>query len=102
MAHTANNTKFHRSLTQRIFMVIVILVGMLFSQFANAQKPEHKIKRNKSKHHIAILSKSSRACYILYKKRTAMPKHPLLSSSKRSKSKPMAETDQPVRLASSN
>jgi len=44
-------------------MVIVILVGMLFSQFANAQKPEHKIKRNKSKHHIAILSKSRHAIF---------------------------------------
>ena len=83
-------------------MVVVILAGILHSAVANAEKPDHKVKRVKTRHHKAIHANSNKACYILYKKRTEMPKHPLVANSKRTKYKPMAETDQPARLASAN
>lgn len=102
MAHTTTTSRFNRCLSQSIVMFVVILAGILFSAVANAEKPDHKVKRSKTRHHKAIHANSNKACYILYKKRTDMPKHPLLAGLKRTKYKPMAETDQPARLVSSN
>lgn len=102
MRQTVTETTFNRSLPQRIAVIIVILAAILFSQFANAQKKEHKVKHNKTRYYSSMVSNSNKACYILYKKRMAMPKHSLLASFRRTKYKPMAETEQPIRLVSSN
>ena len=101
MAHLSNINVRHR-LTQVIVLIILILITMLFSQVAHAQWPKKMARFDKPKHRIAIHSNSGKACYILHKKRTSMPKHPLFASSRRSKIKPMAETDKPTRILSSN
>ncbi len=101
MQHISNINIRHR-LTQVIVLIILILITMLFSQVARAQWPKHKARFDKPKYRIAVHSNSAKACYILHKKRISMPKHPLFAVSKRSKSKPMAETDKPTRILSSN
>ena len=104
MENIASRINIRQRLTQIIVLVAFILAGLLFSQVAQAQSNHgHKIRLFKGKYNIAIHKNSDRSCYILHKKRTSMPKHPLIASSKRPKSnKALAETDEPARLNSSN
>ena len=106
MAHNVSNINTRHRLTQVLILVITIIVFVLASQLANAQrshKVKYTIKYTKAKHRSSIHKNSDLACYILHKKRTSIPKHPLIASSKHSNNnKSLAETDEPARLKSSN
>ena len=100
MAHAPYINTRHR-LTQIVVMILFILAGLLFSQFAQGQSLSHKIRLFKPNHNVAVHKNSDMTCYILHKKRTSPPKHQLIASSKRAKSsKPLAETDEPARVSS--
>ena len=97
MARHVSNINFRQRLAQMIVLAAIIIAGMLFSEVALAERPRHK-----KLHWNTVHNNSQKTCYLLHKKRTSIPKHPLFSTSKRAKNKPMAETDPSPRLASSN
>lgn len=97
MARHVSNINFRQRLVQLIVLVVIIIAGMLFSEVALAERPRHK-----KLHWNAVHTNSKKTCYLLHKKRTSIPKHPLFSTAKRAINKPMAETDPSPRLASSN
>jgi hypothetical protein len=102
MSHHVSNVNIRHRLTQIIVLIIVILACMLFAQFAHAQRSIHKARFDKPKYRATVYKDSDKACYILHKKRTSVPKHPLFAFAKRSKTnKPMAETE-PSKSGSAN
>ncbi|MBY0433108.1 MAG: hypothetical protein K2U26_03265 [Cyclobacteriaceae bacterium] len=102
MAHVSNINVRSR-FTQVIVLIVMILVCILYAQLANAQRPAKKSGFNNPKHRVSVHKNSDKACFILHKKRTSMPRHPLFASNnRRSRVKPMAETDAPSRIASAN
>ena len=92
MAHISNINVRHR-LTQVIVLVVLILVTMLYSQIARAEWPGRKPHFDKPKYRIAVHKNSGKVCSILHKKRMAGPRHTLFASSRRAKTKGMAETN---------
>ncbi len=103
MAHNVSHRSLRHKMVQVSILVFVIIGGMLFSKPANAQHHNligisHTIIR------LPFKSNSSKACYLLYKKRTSTQNRTVVASSRvrRLKYKPMAETDQPMRVASLN
>jgi len=74
-----------------IALFIMIIVCMTYSQIAGATPP--KSKMSKAKYRASWQSNSNKACYLLHKKRTSQQS--LSASVKRTKPKPMAETDSP-------
>jgi hypothetical protein len=83
-----------------IAIIVLLLVCILLATQTAEARPDHKIKRNKSKKHV-IHSNSHRTCYLLYKKRTYVPKQ-TFATARRNKPKPMAETDSPAKLVAAN
>jgi|GEM_PF-1264126 len=99
MAHNVSNINVRGRLTQIIVLLVVIVITLLFSQVAKAQGT---VRYDKAKYRIAVHKNSSKSCHILYKKRMSRAKHDMIASSKRStRSKAMAETEDPG-AASSN
>ncbi|MDZ4715158.1 MAG: hypothetical protein SH819_06770 [Cytophagales bacterium] len=83
----------HR-LTQIIVMIVMILACLLVSQFAHAQKSAKKIRYDQPKFKVQVHKSSHKACYVMYKKRTATPKGPVIASGRKGRiRKGMAETD---------
>ncbi|NOT76715.1 MAG: hypothetical protein HOP08_17445 [Cyclobacteriaceae bacterium] len=101
MAHQLSTVNFRQRVTQLLVLVILIIACILFSLPADAQRANRKAK---SKNHVSLFkSKSDKACYLLYKKRTSNPKRSLFASApRRAKYKPMAETDQPGRFTTAS
>ncbi|NOT73931.1 MAG: hypothetical protein HOP08_03315 [Cyclobacteriaceae bacterium] len=105
MKHTLPNTSIRARFTQVAIMAIVIIVGIMLSQPAEAQRAGRKSKSSKTIR-ISSKSNSNKACYLLYKKRTSgsSQKRSTIASARtrKPKYKPMAETDQPMGVASVN
>ncbi len=102
MAHHLANVNVRHRLTQIVIMVILILAGVLFSQVVNAQHSNQQVRLDKPKYRVKVHSSAGKVCYILFKKRTAVPHHSLLAFNRRNKQTPMAETDEPARLSRAN
>lgn len=94
MTQFVSNINVRHRLTQIIVLVLLILTTMLFSEVASARSI-HKKKFDRPKYRIAVHKNSHRTCYILFKKRTSVQKHSMLTArrSKNSSNKAMAETD---------
>lgn len=102
MAHYISPVSYKQRIAQIMVLVIFIVAGVMFTRPAeagNGPRPRHgKSAKNASVVHM----NANHTCYKLHKKRTASaPKHVLLAS-RRTKAKPMAETDAPQRLAGAN
>lgn len=91
MAHHASNINVRGRLTQIIILLVMILACMLFSILTHAQRSAKKIRFDSPKYRITVHNSSGKACHILNKKRTSIPKHPLIATSRRTK-KALAET----------
>ena len=101
MAQPLSTIHLRHRLAQLLVLIVIIIAGILFSEVAQASRPRHKNRVEKPKYWNTVHSNSNKACYLLHKKRTKMPRHPLISFSRRAKYRPMAETDPSSRLASS-
>ncbi len=102
MAQQLSNINIRQRMTQVLVLIILIIAGMLFARPADAQSVNRKLKNITTKQ-FSSKRTSNKACYLLYKKRTASHNRSVLVSAKtsrRTKYKPMAETDQPVRTSS--
>ena len=102
MAHYISPVSYKQRIAQIMVLVIFIVAGVMFTRPAeasNGPRPRHgKTAKNASVVHM----NSNHTCYKLHKKKTGpAPRHVLLAS-RRTKAKPMAETEAPTRLASSN
>lgn len=97
MAHHVSNINLRGRLTQIIVLVILILSGVLLSQFANAQVFGKKSRFDKPKYRITVHNNSSKVCSILNKKRLSKPKTAMFASNKTYSSKrnrkALAETE---------
>ncbi len=71
-----------------IVWILMFTVLLFAAPFAKAQ-PNAGLRFEKTKFRVAIHRNSHRTCYILFKKRTSIPK---LAVARRYKIKPMAET----------
>ncbi len=101
MAQNISSINIRQRMTQAMVLIIVIIAGILFSLPAEAQRGNRKMKSSITRQ-VSSKSKTNKACYVLYKKRTSSKNRPVLASSRssrKSKYKPMAETDDP-KLAS--
>jgi len=100
MANNISNINFRGRLTQLIVLLVMILAGVLWSEFAEARhKPrfeKSKYKIDKPKYRISVHNNAHKVCNILNKKRHARLQSSFFASnkgSKRSRTKAMAETD---------
>jgi hypothetical protein len=82
-------------------LLLFIVAGVMFTRPAEAAsgpRPHGRSAKNAS----VVHKNGNHICYKLHRKRAgSAPKHVLLAS-RRTKVKPMAETDAPARLVSSN
>jgi hypothetical protein len=102
----AQNISIHtgQRMTQLLVLIILIITTLLFSMPAEAQRGDPGNKSIKTRQ-LSSKSNSKKACYVLYKKRTSLRNRPVLASartSRKSKYKPMAETDQPSGVTASD
>jgi len=82
----------HR-LTQVVVFFMCILLCMIIAQFAEAAKPKPP-RFDKPKYRVSVHSNSNRVVKILEKKRKDYPRSSsFLASNRKSRPKPMAETD---------
>ncbi len=91
------NMNVRGRLAQVVIFVTSVLVCVLFSQVAEAQKrPGYNARFDKPKYTANVHKNSGKTCYALHKKRNAKPKNSMFAGlSRKSKSKAMAETDGP-------
>lgn len=92
-----SNASVRGRIKQILILIVAIIIGVLISQAANAQRNFHKSKviHHKIKYKVQV-HKSSKVCNILNKKRNYSPKRPLFASSRKTKIKPLAEIDAPA------
>ena len=99
MANHISNINFRGRLTQLIVLLVLILCGVLWSQFAEARhKPRFekaKYKIDKPKYRISVHNNAHKVCNILNKKRHSRQQSSFFASNrgKRSRTKALAETD---------
>ncbi len=103
MAHYVSPISFRQRIAQIMVLVLFIVAGVMFSRPAEAGNGP-KPKYGKSAKTASLVHKNSnQTCYILHKKRTShSPKRVSMLASRRTKAKPMAETDAPARIASAD
>ncbi len=81
------------------FYSLMFTVLFIMPQLVEA-KPDHKPRFDKPKYRVVVHRGSNKACFVLFKKRTSMPKNSVFASNRRFKYAPMAETEGLVRVAS--
>ena len=91
-----SNIDINERMKEMIILIILILVGMFVSFAVNGQhqfqKERHRSDREKYR---VQLYSSKKACLILNKKRTELPRSSFFASNRRAKPKAMAEMDAP-------
>lgn len=101
MAHYVSNVSIKQRIAQIMVLMIFIFAGLLFSRPAEAGP--RPLKYGKSVKTSSIVHRNSnQTCYLLHKKRTNYSPKKVMIASRHVKVKPMAETDTPGRIASSN
>jgi hypothetical protein len=94
-----SNVSMKNRTKQVLLLVIAIVIGVLISQAASAQRHFHKSKivHNKIVYKVQV-HRSNKVCDILSKRRNYVAKPSFLASNRKPKYKPMAEVDSPVRF----
>ncbi len=101
MAHYVSPISLKQRIAQIMVLVLFIVAGVMFTrpaEAANGPRPHGRSAKNAS----VVHRNGNHVCYKLHRKKMgSAPKHVLLAS-RRTKAKPMAETEAPRRIASSN
>jgi hypothetical protein len=102
MAHYVSHISIKQRIAQIMVLLIFVLAGVIFASPAEAgTNPKPKYGKS-AKTRSVVHRNSNQTCYILHKKRTASAPRHVLVASRRTKAKPMAETDTPGRISASN